>query len=269
MPLYPITSLLSKPSSGGGGTSFPSSVCFDVDATDSDSYGGSGQTWANLIASPADSELQTAYDFMLGTTSSPSTDDPTFTGSAGDSGAYFLFDGGDEFQIENGNTTTIQSFHKDNAQFWIAVAMRKGGTANYYHWGTTNNSNQTGVTLFMNATTTLVRVLNGSSVVLSSVASITFTNDTNYVIILSVDEGNAVNLYVNGTKYNGSAATYSSPSAGDAAGDFDLGATSNTNRYPNTTRLYAASMGNAPLTDDEAADIRQIYIDRHGRNYDD
>lgn len=71
------------------------SVCCDLDATVAASYPGTGQTWANLIAAPADGSAQTAYDFWLGTGSN-TTSDPSFIGVAGDIGACFLVDASGE-----------------------------------------------------------------------------------------------------------------------------------------------------------------------------
>ena len=52
------------------------SVVLELDATNATSADG-GQLWRNLTATPADGATQTAYDFTRGSTSSPSTDDPT------------------------------------------------------------------------------------------------------------------------------------------------------------------------------------------------
>ncbi len=89
----------------------PSAV-MDLDATISSSYSGSGQTWSNLIAAPADGQIQTAYDFMLGSTSGVEGADPAFTGTPGDPAAYFAAAVGDFFTIKNGNTPFIKGMHK-------------------------------------------------------------------------------------------------------------------------------------------------------------
>lgn len=79
------------------------STCFDLDATIADSY-TSGQTWANLVETPADGASTSDYNVWLGDDGSATATDPTFTGTAGDSGAYFATDGGDTFRFKN--TTT-------------------------------------------------------------------------------------------------------------------------------------------------------------------
>ena len=102
------------------------STIYDLDATLAASYGGSGQTWSNLIASPADGALQTDYDYTLGFSASPSTDDPTFTGTADDANAHFSFDGGDRMVFTNGLPDFFKKFHRtDTAQDWTMVFAGK------------------------------------------------------------------------------------------------------------------------------------------------
>ena len=86
---------LHKQKYGGGGvvgslSDVVDSAVFDIDATQSASYGGTGTTWSNLVASPADGAAQSAYDFQLGDGADSSTY-PTFTGTVGDAAAYFMF----------------------------------------------------------------------------------------------------------------------------------------------------------------------------------
>jgi len=102
------------------------SCVFDLDATLEASYDGTGQLWKNLVPAPADGELQTAYDFLLGTSSSPSTDDPTFNGTAGSPAAYFSLDGGDFFQIAGGNTAFLNKIHRttDGTPLTVIAAVK-------------------------------------------------------------------------------------------------------------------------------------------------
>lgn len=84
-----------------------SSAVFDVDATVEDSYSGSGDTFANIETTPADSESQSAYDFTrVGGTK------PTFVGTAGTTSAHWtLTNGGGSFEI-GANTTLVNAMHK-------------------------------------------------------------------------------------------------------------------------------------------------------------
>ena len=84
-----------------------SSALFDLDATISDSYSGSGQTWANLISSTG-----TTYDFHLGANDGISSDDPDFTGSADDEAAYFAMDGTNFFTVKSNSGSIFKDMHK-------------------------------------------------------------------------------------------------------------------------------------------------------------
>lgn len=71
-----------------------------LDAGDSSSYSGSGQTW---------SDLEGNYDWFRGQTGSSEGSDPTFNGTAGDKSAseYFSTDGGDRFTIDGAYSGTL------------------------------------------------------------------------------------------------------------------------------------------------------------------
>ena len=102
------------------------SVCCDIDATLSPSYGGSGQTWANMISSPSDGAAQADYDLFLGATGSDEGDDPTFVGIAGDVAALFDYDGGD-FNVTKvaaaSHPPTYKNAHKTTSGGDITIAM--------------------------------------------------------------------------------------------------------------------------------------------------
>ena len=87
-------------------------LVLNLDARDSASYSGSGQTWADLTAN--------GYDYHLGKTGSAEADDPTY-----DAGppAHFDMDGGDVFGWAGAGSspTEFQAFHKQNANFTIEV----------------------------------------------------------------------------------------------------------------------------------------------------
>lgn len=100
---------LSRSVSGGGDAPVSpyldgdlSSVVFEVDATQEESYNGSGNTWFNLTSSPADGETQSRYDHLG---AEESTTLATFNGTAGDTGAYWTGDGTQYFGINENPTT--------------------------------------------------------------------------------------------------------------------------------------------------------------------
>jgi hypothetical protein len=55
----------------------------------------------------------------------------------------------------------------------------------------------------------------------------------------------------------------------DASGYLTIGGQANggASKLPNGTRIYAASMGNSYIDDDDAAKIIATYNARHGRTY--
>lgn len=90
-------------------------VC--LDAGDSTSYSGSGQTWADLSGN--------GNDWHLGAGSGASTDDPTFNGTAGrlSVAEYFSVDGGDFFTIKS-QPSAFDDFHQLNGAGTILLISR-------------------------------------------------------------------------------------------------------------------------------------------------
>lgn len=89
-----------------------------LDASDINSYSGSGQSWLDTSGN--------GYDFFRGTTSASQATDPTFNGVAGaqSSSEYWSFDGGDYFTYDSANETWMNNLHKNNATFTIAMWFR-------------------------------------------------------------------------------------------------------------------------------------------------
>lgn len=109
-----------------------SSCVFDLDASQSASYGGSGDTWANLVTSPADGSAQTAYDV----TRSGGTK-PVWDGS----NLRFTTNGIGYFEIA-ANTTWIESLHRAAASpySWIATLSLPSSASNNGLFATGGNS---------------------------------------------------------------------------------------------------------------------------------
>ncbi len=82
-------------------------VC--LDAGDSASYGGSGQTWTSVASG--------AYSFFRGATSSAEASDPAFNGLAGalSGSEYFTLNGSQWFTLNQTNPAWVQTLHKANA----------------------------------------------------------------------------------------------------------------------------------------------------------
>lgn len=92
------------------GEIFPSCI-FDLDARIGASYSGTGNTWKNLCAAPADGSSQAAYDFSKHATSivfSGTPDDPSGKFVAATTTAQ-------KFTIASGNTTFLTQLMREGA----------------------------------------------------------------------------------------------------------------------------------------------------------
>lgn len=253
-----------------------SSTCCDLDATISASYGGSGQTWANLIASPADGSAQTGYDFHLGIDDSSSTDDPTFSGSAGDAAAFFSHDGGDWFTLKNiANAITIKNNHRtDQAGVWMAVALRGAGitTGSLTYFGNSFNATTAGMRLTDLSVSGDIDILisNGSqNAILFDLGS--YTTDGELLIIFSWDgtsTSNNTRLWLNSTTKIENSLTLKT-STTSATTIFNVGNSNNNSSgiFDVGTRLYHFSCGNAFIDDADAALIFAHLEARNDRDY--
>lgn len=250
-----------------------SSVVVDLDATVSASYPGTGQTWSNLTASPADGSAQTAYDFYLGDTSSAAADDPTFNGTAGSSSAYWSFDGGDLFALKSGaNTAFLNSLHKTTGggPSWIAWAFRPIDGASTY--GMFNNcvSGGNGVRVEVSAAETpSIGILGDSTGQVTAANLGSVTPGTDYLCIVTLDPATNVAKYWKNT-VSGTGVTPSYPAATTNADEIArIGArfSNTTGKAPNGTILYSFAMGNEYLDDTKAAAIFAHMEARHARDY--
>ena len=135
-----------------GGESAPANVSsvnsdavMDFDSTVPESYGGTGQEWTDLINS------NTFFFGEDGTTEA--SIDPSFTGSAGDSGAYFDFEGGRYFTIGS-NTDLINQMHHYQRRDWSFICCFRynpsGGAYSPISTGGANTSDDGFEVLFSN-----------------------------------------------------------------------------------------------------------------------
>ncbi|MGB0817404.1 MAG: hypothetical protein ACPGQQ_00765 [Candidatus Puniceispirillaceae bacterium] len=261
----------------GGGASYldsvlASTIC-DLDATVSDSYGGSGQTWANLIASPADGASQSDYDFYLGAGSGSSTDDPTFNGTAGDAAAYWSFDGGDYFSLALGSsneTTFLLDMLQANTDFWIAIAgyftasacglfcigHQVGGTQ-YYLMFRQNGAGKARLDQRAGSTN---RWLASTG---------TFSYSTPVLLICSHDvSANTTRFWLESTSSESNSHTLINHSNTPNSSPPVIMAESAPSDYAGSgSRLYHLSFGNEFIDDTDAANIYTHLESRHARDY--
>jgi hypothetical protein len=246
----------------------PSSLVFHLDLGHLDSYGGSGQTLANRVASPADGESQTAYDHHFGDDGTSDTTDPTFTGTAGalDTNVYASVDGGDYFDIVGSLTTFLNSMHKDSALFTIVMLYRSASSLGQdYLFSTDDNTSGTGITFRQRNNGWLqfwVGNNNTNSVLNVSSSGITIATSSIQMVAISVDEasGSGASLFYvkdsGGTKTTDTFdATYSSPSSSAADGCTILATPDHAGIATSGVRLFDCMAFNTALTESDLDDV--------------
>ncbi|PJF23508.1 MAG: hypothetical protein CUN56_00480 [Phototrophicales bacterium] len=257
------------------------SVCCDLDSTIADSYPGSGQTWSNLIASPADGAAQTDYDFYLGLGSGASTDDPTFTGTAGDPAAYFALDGGDYFtSVDYTGQTTFRGAHRtDRDGVWFALAFRTSSTLASYRVpfasGSWTQADAGFVPYFMLDGSVYLWIANGSAKTIKTIEPVgSLVVNTDYLFIVSWDGTSSTNnmrSWLNTTTKTTFSAALQTSTADSTEGFTAIGAVpdDSTAKGPLTagSRIYSFACGNAFIDDADAANIFSHLEERHNRDY--
>lgn len=254
---------------GGGGSSLQDDVpstCFVLEASNSSSYSGSGQTWANVITSPADGSAQSAFDVYRGDTSTETTNDPTFTGSAGVAGAYWLYDGGDFFvstqasDVSPGYLSKMQRTDQGNG-FWIAFAIRYDNALTTRLFGNVNSTSEYGMQFLMTAggIVRVSRFRNSTTQTTDIAGAGTMVDNTDYLYILSMNSARTnYRFWINSrTASNVAPAAAWSAVTNDASHRFGLGVNYPTNNAfnSNTSRLYGMAGGNDYLDDTAAGHI--------------
>lgn len=248
-----------------------SSTVFDVDATCSESTDGSSQTWANMEATPADSESQTAYDFYRGAGSGSSTDDPTFNGSADTESAYWSVDGGDYFSIASGaNTALLRDMHKTTggSDFWIAFAGQTTATGGSF-FSTQNDLSNNGMRIQSNGNaasfaTFVQRTATTQAAVATKEGA--FQTGTNFLIVISYSHsGNTYNVWINGVAQP-VASTFATTTT-NATDPLKLAGNPALSFLPTGARIYGMAFGNAHIDDTAAANLLTKYELRHNRSY--
>lgn len=249
------------------------STVFDLDATIAASYPGTGVTWANLIAAPADGAAQTAYDFYRGD-GATSTTYPTFNGSAGSAAAYWSFDGGDYFKIKSGtNTAFLNNLHKTtggSGNFWIAAALHKTDNT----WGTQalfsnvgGAANYKGIEFSTLSTEDFYFAQSNGAGGTSSYTSPGVQTSGDYVVIYSNSTTGYVRLWLNSATATEQALSFAAGTE-DAAFPARIGSWGDDTRFLNSeTRIYSLALGNEYLDNTKAGALIAALGVRHGRSY--
>lgn len=256
-----------------------SSVVCDLDATISASYDGSGLTWANLIASPADGTARAAYDFHLGNGSTDTTY-PAFNGAAGHAAAYWSVDGGDYFRLKTLVGSIPEKWHRTSGgtPFWVAVTFKTPAgifTGTRAFWGNVATTANRGVLGYVGSADTLGMVSsNGATAPVLSNISSALSGATDYAFILSADPSlgsDNVRVWVNSA--SGSLFSHNfGATTTNSTDNFYILATKHAGTEGGYimeagTRFYSFAMGNEYLDDTKAAAILAHLGARHGRSY--
>lgn len=228
-----------------------------LDASDGRSYDGSSQTWSDLSSS--------AYHWDRGADSSATATDPTFNGSANgfSSGEYWSFDGGDYFTptAGGGGNTFINSIHKNNAVFSIAIWARLGThtPSNQYMFGNTQGAASAGFFFGFSTAAGLgngrlrFAIYNGASSVYDVAAS-SFAVPTAgqwYLWGVSIDEAAGTGYFYQNGSSQAITPTYASPSASNSSNSLTIGAINTALPLTNNSRLASLATWDRSLTSAE------------------
>lgn len=251
---------------------------FDIDATQSGSYGGSGQIWANITTTPADGASQTDHDYFVGDSGSSDPADPTFTGSAGDSSAYWALDGNDGFKLDAASVAAMPAFyqnlHKSTGGQAHSIAFTgrftptSGGSLALGGTGRLSTTS-VGLTYFIPSFGQTDKLglgwydgSGGNTLINSAVVA----DSTDVFIVMTFNPSTgAYKAYVNGDAVvTGTASAQTSTSNPSEvmeimqSGFVSIGAGS---------RLYSCSMFNSVLSDSDVSNLKSFYETRHERVY--
>lgn len=245
------------------------SCVVDIDATIADSF-SSGQTWLNIEPTPADSSSQTANDFFMGATGSAAGDDPTFTGTAGDSAAYMLYDGGDRNGFKGGVTTFFDSLHKTTggSDWTIFIPFYFIPDTTKILFGTSSPGSQVGIIIWFDSTVNYVITTQYGTGPGISVASgvVLNSNAPNMIGIAHDHSTDTTKIWTNSSTAATESHVYETTTAAAGAKP-DIGSWAGSSFVPNGTRIYGFSAYNEYLSDTQALAIMDEYSSRHNRAY--
>lgn len=232
---------------GGAGGVFPSGLILHLDARDATSYGGTGQTWTDISGNGDD------YWLGIDGTTEPSND-PTFSGSAGDSAARFVMTNGNEFTQKVESDTYKNVANESAPQPFSVVTRTKFISGSGFFCGTGNITGKTW-NFFTLGTDFRIFLKDGASSTNQQVlGNGTFVNDTEYLMAVTLDFGsNEGKLYLNSSTPQ----TFTLPAGYTGTGDgaFTLSAATGGTTRPTGTEYAAWQIYNKVLSDDEYTQI--------------
>ena len=250
-------------------------VCMQVDATKTASYGGTGQTLANVTVAPSDSTSQTGYDFFLGADGSVDTDDPTFTGSAGTDSAFFAHDGADFFKSKGTVMTAVNKAHRTDYTdgSWGAIAFRTAAVpagADELMGNRVTGTERFSIGMDGAEKPDLTVRGAGTAQILTNPNIL--AGSTDFLVIhtwdTSLTGSDNMKLYLNGDTPDISAEkTFNVTTTDNTNGMALCARVSGTAPVDSGFRFYGAAFGQGFLTNALAASIRTWYNDNHAQTY--
>ena len=246
------------------------SACIDLDATIADSYGGAGQVWKNLVASPADGSPSASYNFYRGATAAAHTDDPGFAGPAGEAGAHWLFDGGDAFK-QTTTTPLLSNLHKAGGGSFTMIAAfhHQLSSAEQRLFSTQSNGASTqGISFAISGVKKLLlRQAGDSGTAVASVVPVTLTG-TDYACIVTHDRAAGKSRFWINSRTPIEYTHNFQPAGGSSfPGTIGARATFDTEFMAANTRLYSFGLLNASIDSTQAGIIYDLLNARHNRVY--
>ncbi len=261
--------------------SIVSSTVFELDATLSGSYPGSGQTFASLTVSPADGETQSTYDVLLGGSDTVNASDPIFNGTAGDAAAYFALPAADAGNFSNDWAYTeqpdfIRDFHQSNEgqSGWIGIALQAPATwetGNNGLIGTESTTTKHGFNITYNGSaaeqTLIVKLATGSAVTFEfdNTALIPGRDYTIFFNFTHSSGTTTITCWLNDDE--GVSVAQSVTDTTDCTGVLTLGNGESANLSSEGTRYYWFAMGNGAIDAADVAAMRAELATRHNRTY--
>ena len=242
-----------------------SSCVFDLDATLKASYIGSGASLVNAEQSPADSELQSEYDFGTGAGA------PTFVGTHGSKDAYFTFNA-DSFKGDNALSTFLDSLHKTTGGsdfgFVMTTFIKDGNQvfAGNRQAGSTNR----GVYMYSLASSDDLHLgQRGDDGIIAVQSTTSLTMDAwNFMAVSHSHSTNETTIWVNSATGLALSHTFDPTTTTASANEFYIGAYGDgTLPLPATSRMRSFQMFNSYLTNANITSIANELGIRHGTAY--
>lgn len=255
------------------------SFIMDLSSFCANSYTGNGQTWSNLIAAPADSNVQTYYDEFLGAGNTATATDPTFTGLSGHKGDYWSMDGGDYHShtagaapggfLGNLHCSTVVASTCTSTPSWTMNVVFKYIDNGAVQWiaGTSNATGTAGLVLQVSSGDQVQLRRNDGVVTTNTISTgLTLTGDVTYFLSMTYNPTDGTwKASINGATYSATGtAAFAAITIGP--GTMSIGTTNKSTTTPlaSGSLLYEFSMMNAIASDANLAAIATVYQARTG-----